>query len=299
MTLVGITSLLSLPIRAEELQKTLEHAVAATVQEFKAKNFKSDQIAVTVRVLREGHEEQAAFRGNEPIYPASVVKLFYLVTAHQWMEDQTIKDTPELRQALRDMIVDSSNDATHYVLDILTDTVSGPELSAPQMAMWILKRNAVNRHFAKQGYQGINVNQKPWCEGPYGRDRVFVEGPPSNRNALTTDAVARLMAQIVTGKAATPKRSAEMMELLQRDPFSKAIDPEDQAHGFTGLALKPGAKLWSKAGWTSRTRHDSAYVELSNGVRVVLVIFTIDQANERGILPALCKRLFERLESSP
>ena len=76
MPLVGITSLLSLPIRAEELQKTLEHAVAATVQEFKAKNFKSDQIAVTVRVLREGHEEQAAFRGNEPIYPASVVKLF-------------------------------------------------------------------------------------------------------------------------------------------------------------------------------------------------------------------------------
>ncbi len=289
----------SLAVTADGLQKSLEEAVSATVREFESKNLQTNQIAVTLRVFRAEKEEQASFRGKESIYPASVVKLFYLVAAHQWMENQTIKDTPELRQALRDMIVDSSNDATHYVLDVLTDTQSGPELSGPEMAVWILKRNAVNRLFLKQGYRGINANQKPWCEAPYGRDRVFVEGPPSNRNALTTDAVAKLLADIVAGRSASPKRDGEMMDLLRRDPFRQTLDPDDQAHGFTGGALKPGAKLWSKAGWTSKTRHDAAYVELPNGTRIVVVVFTVDQANERGILQALCKRLFETLDTPP
>ncbi|MEI6051965.1 MAG: transposase, partial [Opitutaceae bacterium] len=53
---------------------------------------------------------------------------------------------------------------------------------------------------------------------------------------------------------------------------------------FTGTALPVGAKLWSKAGWTSQTRHDAAYVELPGGRKYVLVVFTTDHAGERAIL---------------
>ena len=83
------------------------------------------------------------------------------------------------------------------------------------------------------------------------------------------------------------RRDAEMMELLKRDPFGKSDDPDDQSHGFIGRALPPGAKLWSKAGWTSQVRHDAAYIELTNGAKFVLVVFTIDHANEREIIPSL------------
>ena len=71
----------------------------------------------------------------------------------------------------------------------------------------------------------------------------------------------------------------------------------DLHRAFTGLALrdKPGAKLWSKAGWTSQTRHDAAYIELSNGVRFVLVTFTTDHANERGIIESVAKKMIEAL----
>ena len=104
---------------------------------------------------------------------------------------------------------------------------------------------------------------------------------------LTTDATARLITEIVTGKAVSAERSAAMMELLKRDPFGKSDHPDDQAHGFSGRALPPGAKLWSKAGWTSQVRHDAAYIEPPNGAKFVLVIFTTDHANEREIIPAL------------
>ena len=60
-----------------------------------------------------------------------------------------------------------------------------------------------------------------------------------------------------------------MMQLLSRDPSTKSADPDNQAK-FTGPALPPGAKLWSKAGWTSQTRHDAAYIELPNGAKFVL-----------------------------
>ena len=156
-----------------------------------------------------------------------------------------------------------------------------------ELKEWADKRNTVNRYFTSLGYTNINVNKKPWCEGPYGRETQAIKAFKPSRNMLTTDATARLMTEIVTGRAVLAKRGAEMMELLKRDPFRPATDPDDQAHGFSGRALPPGAKLWSKAGWTSQVRHDAAYIELTNGAKFVLVVFTTDHANEREIIPAL------------
>ena len=71
-----------------------------------------------------------AYRGIERIYPASVVKLFYLVALYEWIEKGMIATSAELERATHDMIVNSSNDATSLVVDILTGTTSGPELSS-------------------------------------------------------------------------------------------------------------------------------------------------------------------------
>jgi len=276
------------------VQVLLDSAVSATLQQFVAQNLKSNQLAVTIVDLRDpAAPAQAAFRGDVQIYPASVIKLFYLVAAHRWMADNKVADTPELRRALRDMIVESYNDATHYVLDVLTGTTSGPELSEAELDAWWEKRNSVNRYFLSVGYTNINANKKPWCEGPYGRETQSIKRHIPSRNLLTTDATARLLTEIVTGKAVTPARSAQMMELMKRDPFTPTKDPDDQATGFTGRGLPPGAKLWSKAGWTSQTRHDAAYVELPNGARFVLVTFTTEHANEREIIAAVTRKVVE------
>ncbi len=95
------------------------------------------------------------------------------------------------------------------------------------------------------------------------------------------------LADIATGNAVSPKRCAEMLDLLKRDPSSQSGAKDDQAYGYTGMALPRGSRLWSKAGWTSRACHDAAYLEFPNGARFILVIFTVEHANKRSIIPFL------------
>lgn len=288
---LSVSALAQAPAPAVKLQALVDSAAQSTLEQFRDKKLQPNQLAITLVDLRSGPPfAQASVRGAEAIYPASVVKLFYLAAVHRWMEDGKLKDTAELRRAMKDMIVDSSNDATAYIVDLLTDTTSGPELSDAEMRVWFNKRNAVNRYFADLGYTGINANKKPWAEGPYGRETQAREMFEQKRNMLTTDAVARLLTEIATGRCVSPARSAEMMTLLSRDLATKSSDPDHQSK-FTGPGLPAGAKLWSKAGWTSQTRHDAAYVELPNGAKFVLVTFTTEHAKDTAIIGTVAKAI--------
>ena len=282
------------------LQALVDTAAKETIAKFADKKLEEKQLSITLIDLSDlQHPVTASFRGNERVYPASVVKLFYLAAAHRWLEDKKITETPELTRALKDMIVDSSNEATQYVLDVITHTTGGYELPPKEMEEWQYQRNAVNRYFTSLGYSNINTNQKTFCEDAYGREQVSRGKNGENRNKLTTDATARLMMEIVTGKAVTPERSSQMMTLLKRDYTGKSSDADDQGHGFTGIALSDvsGAKLWSKAGWTSTTRHDVAYVELPEGKKFVLATFTTEHANEREIIPTVARAVIDGLRS--
>jgi len=280
------------------LQELVNQAARITLDKFKDKGLKEENLSITLINLSDAeHPVTASFRGNERIYPASVVKVFYLVAAYHWLEEKKIQETPELKRALKDMIVDSSNEATQYIVDVLTQTTGGFELPVKEMEEWQYKRNAVNRYFSSLGYSNINVNQKTFCEDAYGREQVSRGPNGENRNKLTTDATARLLMEIVTGKASNPNHTAQMMELLKRDYTGSAKDADDQAHGFTGIALQgiAGVKLWSKAGWTSTTRHDAAYLEFPSGTKFVLVTFTTDHANERDVIPTVARTVINEL----
>ena len=299
-TLIALLAL-SVPVGAQQpsLQDLVDRAARTTLERFADKKLQQDQLSITVIDLRDPkHPQTASFRGNERIYPASVVKLFYLVAAHRWLEDKKIEQTPELTRALRDMIVDSSNEATQYVLDVLTHTTGGYELPPKEMEEWQYQRDAVNRYFSSLGYTNINVNQKTFCEDAYGRERVSRGPNGENRNKLTTDATARLMMEIVTGKAANPARTAQMMALLKREYTGQSSDPDNQGHGFTGIALqgREGVRLWSKAGWTSTTRHDVAYIEIPDGAKFVLATFSTNHSNEREIIPTVARVVIEGLK---
>src|SRR5215813_12822187 len=211
------------------LQDLVNRAAKTTLDRFADRKLQESELSITLIDLRDPKRPvTASFHGNERVYPASVVKLFYLVATHRWLEDKKIEQTPELTRALRDMIVDSSNEATQYVLDVLTHTTGGYELPPKEMQEWQNQRNAVNRYFASLGYTNINVNQKTFCEDAYGRERVSRGPNGENRNKLTTDAVARLMMEIVTGKAANAARTAAMKELLKRDYTGQSSDPDNQ-----------------------------------------------------------------------
>lgn len=278
------------------LQTLVSNAVQRVLAQFADKKVRPDEMAVTLVDLRDRqHPQRGGYRNDVPIYPASVIKLFYMAAAHQWMADHRLDDTPELRRAMRDMIVESYNEATHYIVDLLTGTTSGPELSPSELGVWVEKRNAVTRYFEKLGYSGVIACKKPWGEGPYGRETQAIKAYQPSRNMLTTDATARLVCAMATGQAVTPERSAQMLELMKRNPAeSGEKDPDTQAR-FTGPALPSGSKLWSKAGWTSETRHDAALVELPNGRQFILVVFTVNHANERGLIQEIARTVISGL----
>lgn len=281
------------------LQALLDKAVNETIGSFQAKNLKAENVAATLIDLRDADNPKTAnFRGEEKIYPASVVKMFYMVALQQWLADGKLKRTPELERGLRDMIVDSSNEATQYIVDVLTGVSNGAELSPKEAKIYADKREVVNRYFTKLGFRNINVNQKTYCEDLYGRERQFWNGG-KNRNMLTTDATARLLAEIALGKAVSQERSKLMMDLMKRDFSGTSKDPDDQAHGFTAIALNnknlKQARLWSKAGWTSKSRHDAAYIETPDGLKFVLVVFTENFANEREIIPTIAGKILDNL----
>jgi len=267
--------------------------------EFAAPALKPEQLAVTVIDLRNPAKPvSASYRGDEKFYPASVIKLFFLAYAHRRMEDGRLADTPELRRGLRDMIVDSYNEATSFVVDAVTGTTSGPELPPAELAAWSAQRNVVTDYFRAQGYASVNARRKPWGEGPYGRELQDMAAHLPARNSLSTNDTARLLEEIALGRCVTPARSAQMRELLARDP-TKVVpgDPDDQATGFTGQALAPGMKLWSKAGWVSWARHDAAIIGLPDGGRLIIVTFTEgkEHANNRAIIASVARRILAAL----
>jgi beta-lactamase class A len=305
--------------RDERLEQLSDRILNATWQEFP--KLAQNQIAMTWLVydppfpVNTGGALSAAefwqypvrgvaYRGVELIYPASVVKLFYLVAVQEWLERGMIQPSNELDRAVRDMIVDSSNDATSLAVDMLTGTTSGPELPPAPFETWKHQRNLVNRYLQSLGWlelQGVNVNQKTWCDGPYGRERAFLGELMDNRNMLTTNATARLLHSIVGGVAVSSERSQAMMQLMKRslNPADLAADPENQVTGFLGGGLPQSAQLWSKAGLMSRVRHDAAYIELPDQRPYLLVVFTEgnEHSQNTAILPFISAQVAEAVAS--
>jgi len=242
----------------------------------------------------------ASWGGERPRYPASVVKMVYLIAVEAWLQRQLLEDGEELRRALADMIRDSSNDATGLVMDLLSGTTSGPSLPPERFGPWVRQRQLVNGWLADLGWPELadcNACQKTWGDGPYGRERDFYGLQRDNRNRLSTDATARFLHSVIAGAMVSPPASVRMQELLSRslDPALRAADAENQVDGFLGAGLPLGARLWSKAGWMSQARHDAAYVEVEGADPFLLVVFSEGKqaATDEQLLPGIASRLLD------
>jgi beta-lactamase class A len=271
---------------------------------------------------RAGATEPAAFwadaprgtahRGDVPFYPASVAKLFWLVALEAWLEQSKLEENPAIARARRDMIEWSSNEATNYLIDLITGTTSGPELPDLPFSAWTRARYLAQIYLKSWQWPELvtlNLCQKFYDDCRYGREYEFVGHDGFNHNRLTTDAAARLMVAIMGGIAVTPARANTMAALCRRpiDAASRAAEPGNQVDGFLGEGLPEGSKLWSKAGltlWTHHEpsawrRHDAAYVELPCGKAFTLVVFTQGRARAENtrLLPEIGRLVATRVEA--
>ncbi len=271
------------------LNAALHRASDATLKAYP--KLTADNLALSIiDVTKPDVFSRADVRGDAPFYPASVIKLFYMVEVyHQHRENDS--DVP---RALHEMIVVSDNDATAFLLDTISDTCSGPELEGRALRQFIDKRRVANRYFNPMGYD-ISAMAKPWSFGPFGRDVQLMGGPDRpNRNRATANSFASLILWILRKRAISPQASDAMLALMVR-PLDSPPTDEGQVKSFMGEVLPPGSKLWSKAGWTAEVRHDAAYIELPTGRKIILVILTRGLADDKTLLPAITKSVLTEL----
>lgn len=277
-----------LPVDAA-LEKKLAAIAAAAFTEFP--RLQPGNLSITVVDLGKPESpRRASFAGDIPYHPASVVKMFFLGAIYEQAAGGRVTIDAPLEAALKDMIVESLNDATSYVVDRLTGTTSGPELAGYEWERFVQRRNLVNRWLGGMGYD-VNANGKTWCEGVYGREKQILGENREFRNRVTSEAVASFLLWIGRRRAVSPEASDAMLALMSRPLDAKYF----QVGEFGGEALPAGSKLWSKAGWTGEVRHDAMLVELPGGKRYVAAILTRGAAEDTKLLPSISAKIVEAI----
>jgi beta-lactamase class A len=251
---------------------------------------KAEDLAISlVDVTKPETISRGDYHGDAPFYPASVIKLVFMADVFATHKEHV----PDVDRALKEMIAVSDNDATAYLVDILADTTPGPSLEGRALHKYVERRREINRRFERLGYKdNLSAMMKPWSFGPFGRDLQVLGENKVNRNKLTADATASLLLWIVRQRA---PGSHEMMALLER-PLEPMREEENQVKEFIGESVPEGTRLWSKAGWTSEVRHDAAYLELPDGRKLVLVIFTRGLADDVTLIPAIAKNVLAEMQ---
>jgi hypothetical protein len=265
----------------------LERVVASARQRFLARQA-FDRLDVTVLLeTTDGRWLRGAYGGDVLAYPASCVKLPYLVAAIHWCTAQ--RRAPDCLDAdVRPMIVQSDNVATGRVVDAITgtpnvawaeaanvplpggaadrlaSTVRPPDAFAP----WLERRRYAERVLASAGLLGDQtLLNKTWPtnsgESPEGYERLSLA--VAGRNRMSPDASARLMLALQSG-AVVPEGREYARSLLRRDRWS--------GHAAFGSGLPPGARLDAKIGTAYDTLQEIAWIELPDARRLVVAAFS-------------------------
>ena len=102
-----------------------------------------------------------AHQGHRAFYPCSVVKVFYLAAVQACLDAGKVTPHGELDRAMRDMIRWSSNMATNYVVDLITETTGDTLLGEAELAAWVERRQWVCAVIRRRFSVGASPTRQP------------------------------------------------------------------------------------------------------------------------------------------
>jgi hypothetical protein len=276
--------------------------------------------ALSIALIDTKTGEIAQYQSDVERYPASVVKMFWLVAAYQKFGQKELTEK-SLDGAIEQMIFKSDNQGASQILDAVTQTVSTPNnLPANELEIGQQQRQKVNDFFLQAGYsKDINVSQKTF---PIPQDNIMepkgfdqqLRGEDLKkpiRNRITTNDAARLMYEIVSGKSIDLITSQTMTKLLTRntDPtFWKKQPPNpidfNPVESFFGEGLPVGKTkdIVSKAGWTSASRQEVAFIQSNDGqTSYILAVFGDNAAygKSKKIFPEIAAQVYKEMRKLP
>ncbi len=252
----------------------------------------------------------ASYQDEQPRYPASVVKLFWLIALFHQIEAQYINPEEVSHEDLVNMIRYSTNESASHVLDKLTNTQSQTaNLPDKELSEWVEKRSWVNRFF-KDVFGEINIKQKTFSASypnpgsAIGPDyQIFFLKPDStliSKNEVTTKQMMRLLVDIDQGKAIPTNYIDTVKELLKRD--LNLSDSQNSSYNsiksFLGEGLPSDTEFYSKMGVTSNHRNDGAIIRSPDGtIAYVLVIFGDNTAfyQDHNFFPSISQFVYEEM----
>ena len=132
------------------------------------KDYLKEDIAITwINYKSETNIVQRGFgfgiNNRKLIYPASIVKLVYALATYHWIQKGRILFTREISDAVYRMLFNSSNNATSFIVDLLTGTTSGPCLEGKSWENWKFQRLIINDWLKDLNWEelyGVNCCQK-------------------------------------------------------------------------------------------------------------------------------------------
>lgn len=298
--------------QSEKLQAIVDELVSLASE----KELPTKQLSITLIDTKTG--EIAGYQQDILRYPASVVKMFWMVVIYADIENSILENEGDLNVNITKMIKNSDNDAASFIVDKITNTKSQARIEDEEFKNWLNKRQYINRFFQPAGYENININQKAFpvysinFPEPMGTD-LQMRNVPQNpiRNQITTNHAARLLYEICVSKEAVSAAASEKMcELLKRDLSSEVWKKEtgnfNPIQGLLGEGLTDtDVNFYSKAGGTSTDRLDAAFVATKDDkTAYILAVFGNDSAyaEDSDIFPNMSRLVFDRMSdrsSSP
>ena len=224
-------------------------------------NYKLDEgqaIAVTVSNLDD--DQKYSFNEKEVFYPASLIKLFSAFYCQGKITDN------EAQRAIVASLKDSDNDALSY----LYDCFSKEDL--------LESRKFYTKYFSDQGFsQDLKLHNKCFSFAPYGKDQQLFQALGSNQ-VLISD-IEMIMQKIIAERS-------ELLDYMKRDGSD-----EQSEFIYQTLDVSKIDFFYSKAGWTSTVRHDTAYFSYQ-GKKYLMTILTKGLSEQKELIPYLASLAF-------
>jgi hypothetical protein len=279
--------------------KEIDHVMSTLRTEFLSQQAskKFDRLAATILIKQTIGDKTIWRRGSahptETAYPASCVKLTYMLSAIEWCKTNK-KPIDCLDKHVRPMITVSSNLATGFVIDAITNTTNIDDMNStsdPRWSEWIQRRRYTENLLISLGlYENQRTLSKTFPtnsgQGPVGAEKIIID--TMGRNLLQPCCAASIMLYIM-----------EHLAPNERD-YAKSLlyHTLESAYTTIGRGLPAGTVLYNKVGEAYDTVEDIAHFTLPNGQQAIMAVFSNGfqrPESDSYILARFAEVLIERL----
>ena len=233
-------------------------------------------------------------------HPASLLKLFIAVM----IEDKTLSGFEKastkynkILKALKASILDSDNDALAFLVDILAPSTNDYNfIDEQELDDLCTQRQTISAYFHKLGFSDslVLVNK---CFGfdYYGKEEQILD--KLGQNQISNNDLIKLLSLIEKSYPLTFEAMHRDLGDFERGPEGKAIpssiiNTQDyQVEAFTGAVLRKELGLgaiYSKAGWTSKVRHDAVIFDYQSA-RYFLTVMTAELSMSPAALQGIAE----------